>query len=448
MYNSASAYLNKNRCSLVKLTDRCLPGPLGPTGPVGPRGHTGDIGPSGTGPTGPTGPSAVIEGKDGIKIEYQTEPILNIASLETYGNPGTYIIQADTGYEVNIDKYGRAQINLLNTSIEIVEGEIPSITEFSDPYTKQTYTVYDFKQNAIFKLSNSIVDSRNINVLLIGAGGGGSGSVPTDAKTSVSGASAGEIMISRFFSISPNKKYTVEIGVAGSGGNFNTNGVDGTSTSLSVTDNSLNSEPVIALKAAGGKGAVINGNGTNGTVGEVLIPVNSIGTSSGSGAAGNDNNKGGNGKSVSHSEAIIPYINLSPPVWSYANNGGNSYHDDITFSAGGGGGAGTKGGNGTINSGGNGGDGITLYFTSATEPLNIGGGAGGGYNTSTSKTGTSATFYGAGQSSTTASVNGNATNYTGSAGGSCTGGFSTSSTNKGGIGSSGRLIIQILKTFT
>ena len=117
MYNSASAYLNKNRCSLVKLTDRCLPGPHGPTGPVGPRGHTGDIGPSGTGPTGPTGPSAVIEGKDGIKIEYQTEPTLNIASLETYGNPGTYIIQADTGYEVNIDKYGRAQINLLNTSI-------------------------------------------------------------------------------------------------------------------------------------------------------------------------------------------------------------------------------------------------------------------------------------------------------------------------------------------
>lgn len=446
MYNSSSQYLNKNRCSLVKSTDKCLPGPAGPTGPVGPRGHTGDTGPAGTGPPGPTGPAPVIDGTDGIKVEYQTEPTLNIASLETYGDPGTFIIQPDTGYEVNIDKYGRAQINLLNTTIEIVEGEIPITTDFIDPYTKQTYTVYDFKQNAIFKLSESIIDKRSINILLIGAGGGGSGSVPIDSKTSVSGASAGEVMVSRFFQISPNKKYIVDIGIGGSGGSFNKNGGDGTGTSLSVTSNNSNDAPIVALKAAGGKGAVINGNGKDGTLGEVLIPVNSIGTSSGSGAAGNDNNKGGDGKYVPHSEAIIPYINLSPPVWSYAHQGGDSYKDDDIFSAGGGGGAGKKGSNGTIDSGGNGGDGISLYFTSATQPLNIAGGAGGGYKTNISKTGKSATFYGAGKSTSNASINGNATNYTGSAGGSCTGVFSSTSTNKGGNGSSGRLIVQILKS--
>jgi hypothetical protein len=176
MYNSSSAYLNKNRCCLVKLTNNCLPGSDGPTGPVGPRGHTGDIGPVGTGPTGATGPSAYIDGIDGIKVQHQIEPSLNIASLETYGTPGNFLIQPDSGYEVNIDKYGRAQINLLNTSIEIVEGEIPTITEFIDSYTKQTYLVYDFKQNAVFKLSDSIVENRNINILLIGAGGGVSGS--------------------------------------------------------------------------------------------------------------------------------------------------------------------------------------------------------------------------------------------------------------------------------
>ena len=440
MASTYSNYLGSQRCDRVNRTNNCLQGPNGPAGIPGPQGSTGDAGLSGptgqTGPTGtmgPEGPLVPVLAGAGIKVEYSTCPEELIVSLAEYGCPTINDIKPNSRYDLHIDKYGRAKVIMDTIELEFISGDEPIKNTFINSMGEK-YATYDFTSNSTFHLKNTIKTTRYLNLLLLGGGGGGSGAGTTNGGAS--GSSAGEVLLVNKFPIEPDNIYQISIGDGGIGGKLNENGVDGNTTTLVQNDNMNNITTI--LGAAGGRGAVINGKGLNGTDGTVDAAVLNIGTSSGSGGAGNSaENTGGEGISVSYTDAITPYVNSAPAIWSYANNGGSSAV--LTHSGGGGGGAGSTGADGTATTGGNGGHGISLYYTSATNSIDIAGGAGGVHKLNKTSAGVSAINYGAGKTTTNASLTGNALPNTGSGGGSCTG-----TTGSGGNGGSGRFIIQYI----
>ncbi len=443
MASTYSNYLGSQRCDRVTRNNNCIqgrPGPSGIPGPQGSTGNTGSSGPTGqTGPTGNTGPEGplvpVIAGA-GIKVEDNICPRDLIVSLAEYGCPTINDIKPNSRYDLQIDKYGRAKVIMDTIELEFISGDEPIKNTFINAMG-ETYATFDFTSNSTFHLNHTIKTTRYLNLLLLGGGGGGSGAgTILTTNGGASGSSAGEVMLVNKFPIEPNNIYHISIGNGGTGGRINENGVDGNNTTL-VQDDNMNKITTI-LGAAGGRGAVINGKGLNGGDGTVDATVLNIGTSSGSGGAGNSaENTGGEGISVSYTDAITPYVNSAPAIWSYANSGGSSAV--LTHSGGGGGGAGSMGLDGTATIGVNGGHGISLYYTSATNSIDIAGGAGGVYKLNTTSAGVSAINYGAGKTTSNASLTGNALPNTGSGGGSCTG-----TVGVGGNGGSGRFIIQYI----
>ena len=425
--NNYSKYLGARRCCDINgVGPKGYDGIKGPVGDIGLQGNTGNTGATGftgimgkscRGPTGPIGPSNGPIGSTGytgpyasfaqgigININEDTSNNYSI-ELESSGNNVSYNIYPNYYYNIAINTYGRTNIQF--NPIQIVTDLIP--VSFTD-YLGQNYRVYDFLSNNSFNCTSGGI----VSMLLIGGGGGGS------SGYKCGGAGAGEVLfIDNYYLVEGS--YNIVIGQGGEGGIGGQGGHDGSSTYIITSDNSFN--------AVGGAGAVFGSNtGKNGLPG--ILPPNptlSIGTSSGSGGGGTDtasSNSGGLGYSVTYLSGITPYVNTSPNMWSYANNGGNGGNINI-YGGGGGGGSGGSGGNSTDSSCGSPGLGLYInYYTDTDTEIKPGYVAGGSGLPNTS-------IYGAGQCYSNSNVN--ASSNTGSGGGS-------NPLTSGGRGGSGRLI--------
>jgi len=429
-------------------------GSTGSTGSTGPTGSTGQQGPTGvtgatglTGPTGATGPAIAVTGATGISSVSLNPSNLGVQlSLAPYGTPGQYNIQPGFYYSIGVDPYGRTNMNLTTMSLNMLIG--PAISTTTSLFG-QTHIYYDFTQDGTFTV-NSIGSSNGlVSMMLVGGGGGGAGcNHLMSGGVGASGASAGEVMFVNNFQLQTGVTYYVYIGSGGIGGPMNQNGGHGGATFFQYSVNPPSSPYNTAFSAAGGRGGIWSGSGQNGVQGVVYTPVQTIGTSSGSGSSGSNTSNSyvaGLSTSVSYANGVTPYTNYSPPVvWSYANNGGNgSYVGNPSGGGGGGGGSGLVGGNastdGVGNSvGGNGGDGVSVYFTSDITPLHLAGGSGGSGNTPGSSN--VSANYGAGY--TTANPTAAEAN-SGSGGGTCNI-YTAGGANTGAYGGTGRLILRYL----
>lgn len=423
-------------------------GPIGATGPTGSRGPTGATGPTGsTGPTGATGASIAVTGATGIVSTTLSQSNLRIQlSLAPYGTAGQYNIQPNYNYSLGIDPYGRTTVNLTTMSLNILIG--PAISNYTSLFG-QSYIYYDFTQDGYFTVNSLGSSNGFVSIMLVGGGGGGAGCnhLKPDG-IGASGASAGEVMFVNNYQLVEGVTYFVYIGSGGIGGPMNQNGGNGGSTYFQYATNTPIAPYNTAFSAGGGMGAVYSGNGQNGALGSIYTPVQSIGTSSGSGSGG-DNvlnvNVSGLATSVTYVNAVTPYTNYSPPiVWSYANNGGKGSHlGNPSGGGGGGGGSGTIGVDATVDGngnsvGGNGGDGLSVYFISDITHIHLAGGSGGSGNSPGSSNITA--NYGAGSTLTIPTI---ATPNTGSGGGSCNS-YTLGASNYGANGGTGRLILRFL----
>jgi hypothetical protein len=423
--NNYSNYLGARRCCDINgVGPKGYDGIKGPMGDIGLQGNTGNTGATGftgimgkscRGPTGQIGPSNGPIGStgytgpyasftQGIGININEGPSNNYSIRLSSSADVSYNIYPNYYYNIAINNYGRTNIQF--NPIQIVTDLIP--VSFTD-YLGQKYKVYDFlSTNSFTCISGGIV-----SMLLIGGGGGGS------SGNKCGGAGAGEVLFIDNYYLVKGTTYNIVIGNGGIGGQGGQGGHDGSSTYIFTSDNSFN--------AVGGAGAVNNNNGKNGLPG--ILPPNptlSIGTSSGSGG-GNDtasDNSGGLGYSVTYLSGITPYVNTSPNMWSYANNGGNGN----IYGGGGGGGSGGSGGISTIDSS-CGSAGLGLYINYYTNTVIKPGYVAGGSGSNTS-------IYGAGQCYSSSNYV-DASNNTGSGGGS-------NPLTSGGSGGSGRLILRFL----
>ena len=121
---------------------------------------------------------------------------------------------------------------------------VTSGTSFTTPSTTTTATVF--------------------NIELVGAGGGGGGGLASNGHGS--GGGGGGYVFKRITGLSPSTTYTCAIGVGGSGGAALSNGVAGTSTTLTIGGVTYTASGggfgIATLGSAGGQG----GTGTNGDI--------------------------------------------------------------------------------------------------------------------------------------------------------------------------------------
>jgi hypothetical protein len=421
--SSYNNYLGSRRCSLINtLGPQGQPGPAGPRGQIGNQGNTGNtggFGPTGSigkscrGPTGPPGPVNTLTGGTGIQItNINNSSIISLKSINE--NISTYNINPNNQYKVSIDNYGRTSLTF--NTVDISGHQLPDKNTFTDNMGQCNIT-YDFLGDISFNCSVGGI----ISMVLIGGGGGGT------YGEHVSSSGAGEVLFVDNYLLTPGT-YNIIIGSGGVGGG---EGIDSSNGGYTKFKDNINN---IIFSAAGGMKAVKNGNGIDGVSGDnTLYSVLTTGTSSGSGAGGDSsNNLYGKASSVSYIQSITPYVNLGPTIWSYANNGGQSY-SNLGF-GGGGGGAGSVGGDASEGIVGIRGDGLQLYYRDNLEPLAVAGGSGLKSNIndqSDEKSIFGAGLFNEGPHGSSGLVN------TGSGGGSC-------KLGSGGTGGSGRLIIRFM----
>jgi hypothetical protein len=279
----------------------------------------------------------------------------------------SYTINPYSYYTLNTDSYGRLNF-----------GSVPSMTftppnsfsqgTFQDSYGGN-YQYYDITQTCTINVSQGGL----ISLLLIGGGGGGA--LTSTSHPNSSGAGGGEVMLVTNYQLTAGT-YSVTIG---SGGTFNsvTSGNGGAGLPTIFIKNTQS----VFTSAGGAGGKNVNDNNFNGQQGNTSFSILNATSLTGSGAGGITSVSPGVGLSLPYSDAITPFVNNAPTIWSYANSGGNATNSFF----GGGGGAGGPGSDATATNGGNGGSELHIYFTSATVPVtntsstpNTSGGVGGG----------------------------------------------------------------------
>ena len=370
-------------------------GSTGPTGQTGAWGATGSLGtPGSLGPTGPTGDSATI-GIDGVIFYQNNTPSIG---LENNYNALSISNINENQFIWEINKYGRSSIilpekndvDLIKTNDAIISTATINDIKYRVFVFTEPEKILSFK---VFLPSNK---EAYVDMCLIGGGGGGSRG---ENIGSASGAGAGTLIFMNKVLL-VNSSYSVYIGRGGKGSDGNPiykNGENGENTFVKNMFPAVGN--ITEFVATGGAGAVANStnnHGKNGTTKSFeYYPAYKTGetSSSGSGGVGGVDyiGKGGNsGPNIPFSLANQPYEGRTPVTWSYGTNGGDSSESSISgkTNAGGGGGAYTQGGNGTINTeepelngtGGIGGKGFTIYFDNNQGRDVCGGSYGTGYS--------------------------------------------------------------------
>jgi hypothetical protein len=356
-------YSRKPCCKTKYLGPKGNTGKDGKVGVTGPIGLTGDAatvvyeGPAGnskTGPTGPVGVNGSVTGAAGVTFSSASSTI-SLTSLNTL--PTVINVAPTTSLSWSIDSYGRSSVALTTTP----PGITPSYTDsssyetFYTDYCGATYKVYVFTADGSF-----IVNSPGyVDMCLIGGGGPGFSQPGSDSS---GGAGAGELMFVKGYMIGASGiQYSVNVATTTSPNTGN-----GQVTNLTLSSSVL-------FEAAGGASSYFDVaiNGVKGNVSTYPLFTNTnIGTSSGGGGSGNAL-VGGVGVGVGYEDIVAPGQNMSPQVWSFANNGGEA---TLQFPGAGGGGAGGVGGQP------DGGAGITIFFDSPNGRMVCRGGNGGSYS--------------------------------------------------------------------
>jgi hypothetical protein len=409
-----------------------------------------------------------------------------VIGLNTYGTAGSFNVNPNSYYNIQMDDYGRAIVNYRSgISLSNISTGTCVSGNFIDSYGVE-YIYYDFSANTAFDVSYSPGYSNGIvSLLFVGGGGGGAGYNSTDEyvnisnvsyQTGSSGASGGEVLLVENFQVTNGQRYYISIGSGGSGGTAGSSGMDGSSTILYLNENGGTK----LFSAAGGRPGQIKYTtqaAVNGTTGLSRYPIANptLLTSSGAGSVPKTVggvvqtvNAPGIGLNLPYGTAITPYINSNvtsfspgynpgPIVWSYGNSGGAA---DFSGNAGGGGGAGGAGTAGYYTSsgtykynGGNGGSELYVYFNSSSYPVSSitsptnGGGLGGGagglpvIRTSTQFLNDASCGLPGGKN-TGVSIYGTQPEMPGQPGTGCAGASSTLIGTRGTSGGSGRFILR------
>jgi len=266
-------------------------------------------------------------------------------------------------------------------------------------YTRndKSYAVIAYYTSGKFVLN----ETKNVDILLVGGGGGSS------IGNLTGGSGAGEVVVVEN-ALLPNGEYTIEVGAGGAGGTHASGGTVGLPVDATAVGSVGQDTKFYRHGApAGPEALTAQGGGVGGyrnPGGDIL----SLTGGSGGGAGGADYDPGttsfkgyaganaptayelGAGATLSTNSLGIN-VYFTGNVYSYGNAGGNSHpwsNNPITatsiesYHAGGGGGAGTKGGDSNIHEAGSGGDGVTVDWVNEVykEAYHFNGGMTEGYD--------------------------------------------------------------------
>jgi hypothetical protein len=321
----------------------------------------------------------------------------------SFGGQNTPITQAGAGAGGSGIVVVRYPIAILTAGefITATGGEVSTTTVGNTKYAVHSFT-RDGSDNFRVLSLGSVSGNNQLEYLVVAGGGGGGNATGTNWGAGGGGGGGGVLSGS---ATAIAQTYPVFVGFGGSGGpqgardNSGSNGSNSTAFGLTAI--------------GGGKGGNANFNGNSG--------------GSGGGAGYVANRQGGAGTA-------------GPPRQGF--NGGNA---NVNEAGGGGGGASQAGANGTSNSPGRGGNGVSSSITGVA--MVYGGGGGGGYynaNLSAALGGTGGGGNG-GQPSTIVSNNGSSgTPNTGGGGGGGSGaaGLGDAAAGAGGQGGSGIVIVR------